>query len=614
MSKTVKIGGGHAHFEDTMDGYAGLLEAGVDYIVCDFLAELTMAFLAKDVRGNPDGYSPALLRDFRPWLKRIFGSGAKIVTNWGGLNARGAGEALGKMAAELGLNPKIAVIEGDDLRARADALQAAAPNDMFTGRPLPEGAKIASINTYFGAFPIAAALDAGADIVITGRVVDSALSLGALIHEFGWTAADHNRLAAGTLVGHLLECSSQVTGGIFTDWAAVPRWEDMGKPIAEVAEDGTIVLTKPEGSGGLVSTGTVAEQMIYEVGDPQAYVVPDVVCDFSEVTLTQIGPDRVELTGVRGYPPPAAYKVCTIYDEGWRGRIFMPIVGLAAVAKAKKQAQALFDRTNRMLRDRNGKPLNAADVEVIGDETSYGARSQQKASREIVAMITVDHDERDGIEIFLKEQMSAATSMAPGTSINILSGTGTGAIPLTRLFSFLLPKSEVTATVTMDGRSWAVPVETGGGFDPKMIRRPAELPVPDDIDPSVTVPLIALAWARSGDKGDLFNAGVFARRPEYAPYIAAALTPEAVRDWFAHFLDETRPARVDRYRLPASNGLNFVVHNSLDGGASSARRIDPLGKAMAQILLEIPIAVSPVIARSASSDYARREAEVEAFA
>jgi hypothetical protein len=614
MARTVKIGGGHAHFEDTMDGYAGLLEAGVDYIVCDYLAELTMAFLAKDVRGNPEGYSPALLRDFRPWLKAILGNGTRIVTNWGGLNARGAGAALQAMAGELGLSPRIAVIEGDDLRGQAEALQARNLHDMFNRRPLPQGAKIASINAYFGAFPIASALDAGADIVITGRVVDSALSLGALIHEFGWTAADHDRLAAGTLVGHLLECSSQVTGGIFTDWASVPRWEDMGKPIAEVREDGTIVVTKPEGSGGLVSIGTVAEQMIYEVGDPQAYVVPDVACDFSQAKLAQIGPDRVEITGVKGYPPPAEYKVCTIYDEGWRGRIFMPIVGLAAVAKAKKQSQALFDRTNRMLRDRNAKPLNAADLEVIGDETSYGPRSQQKRSREIVAMITVDHDEREGIEIFIKEQMSAATSMAPGTSINILSGTGTGAIPLTRMFPFLLPKSEIAATVTMDGKSWEVPVETAGGFDPGAIRRPAELPVPDDIDPATTVPLIALAWARSGDKGDLFKVGVFARRPEYAPYIAAALTSEAVRDWFAHFLDDSVPARVDRYRLPGSDGLNFVVHNSLDGGASSARRIDPLGKAMAQILIEIPIAVSPAIAQAASSDLARREAEVEAYA
>jgi hypothetical protein len=171
---------------------------------------------------------------------------------------------------------------------------------MFSGRPLPERASIASINAYLGAFPIASALAAGADIVITGRVVDSALTLGPLIHEFGWTVDDHDRLAAGTLAGHLIECSSQVTGGIFTDWDSVPGWADMAKPIAECHADGRIVLTKPEASGGMVSVGTVAEQMIYEVGDPQAYVVPDVVCDFSGVRLTEVGPHRVELTGVRG--------------------------------------------------------------------------------------------------------------------------------------------------------------------------------------------------------------------------------------------------------------------------------------------------------------------------
>jgi hypothetical protein len=613
VTKTIKVGGGHAHFEDTMDGYAGLLNAGVDYIICDFLAELTMAFLAKDARGNPEGYSPALLRDFRPWLSKILGRGTKLITNWGGLNPKGAAQALQALAAEVGCNPRIAVVEGDDLRPRAEALHAGGLTDMFTGQPLPDGAKIASINAYLGAFPIASALAAGADIVITGRVVDSALTLGALVHEFGWKPHDYDRLAAGTLAGHLLECSSQVTGGIFTDWASVPGWADMGKPIAECRADGTIVLTKPEESGGLVSVGTVAEQMIYEVGDPQAYIVPDVVCDFSQVKHAQIGPNRVELIGVKGYPAPSQYKVCTIYDEGWRGRIFMPILGIAAAAKARKQGEALFERTNRILRDRNSAPLSDVHVEVLGSEASYGARAQQRHSREVVAMITVDHDEREGIEVFLKEQLSAATSMAPGTSINILSGTGTGAVPRTRLFSFLLPKSEITPTVTMDGRTWEAPVETRGGFDPKAIARPDEPPAPSDADPQCTVPLIALAWARSGDKGNLFNVGAFPRRPEYAPYIAASLTPERVRDWFAHMFDDKLPARVDRYFLPGTNGFNFVVHNSLDGGASSARRFDPLGKSMGQNLLEIPISVSRRIAEIASAEQAGREAEYEAF-
>ncbi len=470
MADIVKIGGGLAFFDDSLDGFDALLDTGIDYIVCDYLAEVTMSFLALDKAGNPDGYSPLFLSDMRPYLKRIFDSGTKLVTNWGGLNPQGAAAALQALARELGCNPKIGVCEGDNLAGHGDELRAKGLTDMFNGRPLPDDAGIGTMNAYLGGFPIAAALDAGADVVITGRVVDSALTLGALIHEFGWQPGDHDLLAAGTLCGHLLECSTQTTGGTFTDWASVPGWENIGKPIAECSADGSFILTKPEGTGGLVSQGTVAEQM------------------------------------------------------------------------------------------------------------------------------------------------SAASAMAPGCGMNMLSVRGTGAIPLMRLFSFLVPKRELHPIAGIDGDSWEVPVETGGGFDPAMIRRPAEPPAPDDIDPSATVPLVELAWARSGDKGDLFNVGVFARRPEYAPYIAAALSTEAVRDWFVHFIDDSTPARVDRYLLPGSHGLNFVVHNSLDGGGSAGRRLDRLAKGMGQILLEFPIPVSAAIAEAASADQARREihyAEVE---
>ncbi len=613
----VKIGGGLAFFDDSLDGFNELLDAGVDYIVCDYLAEVTMSFLALDKAGNPEGFSPLFLSDMRPYLKRIFDSGTKLVTNWGGLNPQGAAAALQALAKELGCNPRIGVCEGDNLAGRGAELRAKGLKDMFNGRPLPEDAGIGTMNAYLGGFPIAAVLDAGADVVITGRVVDSALTLGALIHEFGWKPGDHDLLAAGTLCGHLLECSTQTTGGTFTDWASVPGWENIGKPIAECRADGSFILTKPEGTGGLVSQGTVVEQMIYEVSDPQAYFVPDVVSDFSEVKVTEVGSDRVEVKGAKGYPATADYKVCTISFEGWRGQIFTPVIGVAAATKARRQAKALFDRTNRILRDRNAKPLNQGHIELIGAEASYGARSRHTDTREVLAMISVDHDEREGVEIFLKEQMSAASAMAPGCGMNMLSVRGTGAIPLMKLFSFLVPKRELHPIASVDGKSWDVPVETSGGFDPsRRSKRLVELVVAGR-HRRARAPrcrLLALAWARSGDKGDLFNVGVFARRPEYAPYIAAALSAEAVRDWFIHFIDDGAPARVDRYRLPGSDGLNFVVHNSLDGGGSAGRRLDRLAKGMGQILLEFPIPVSPAIAEAASADQARREiqyAEVE---
>ena len=320
---------------------------------------------------------------------------------------------------ELGLEAKIGTVWGEDLRPRLDELRQGGMTEMFSGERLPDDVAVASANAYFGAFPIAAALDAGAQIVITGRVVDSALALGPLIHEFGWAPHDYDRLAAGTLVGHLTECSTQVTGGTFTDWEDVPNPAEIGNPIAECHADGFFVMTKPEETGGLVSIGTVAEQMIYEVGDPQGYIVPDVVCDFAGVALEAIGENRVAVSGARGYPPTDSYKVCLTYAEGWRARACQPIIGINAAGKARRQAAALEERTNRILRDRNLPPLSAFHLEVIGAETSYGPRARADNAREVVAMMTAEHDDQEGVEVFFKEQTSAISAMSPGTSLNL---------------------------------------------------------------------------------------------------------------------------------------------------------------------------------------------------
>jgi hypothetical protein len=592
--KTVRIGGALAFFEDSFYGHSALIGAGVDYLVYDYLAEVTMSILASD-RNNPGGFHLNFLQDIRPYFCDLLDCGIRIVTNWGGLNPEGAAAALRGLAAEFGKNPKIAVVRGDDLWPRMDALQANGVREMFSGDRLPENREISSANAYFGGFPIAAALDAGADIVITGRVVDSALSLGPLIHEFGWSAQDHDKLAAGTLVGHLLECSTQATGGLFTDWEDIPDPANIGNPICECCADGSFVLTKPGGTGGRVSIGTAVEQMIYEVSDPQAYFAPDVVADFSAAAFEQIGEDQVRITNVHGYPPTDSYKVCTTFNEGWRGQIYQPIVGLNAARKARRQAQALFERTNLILRNRNLKPLNLAHVEVLGAEESYGPRSRQQDAREVVAMMTVDHDEPEGVQIFLKEQICAISAMAQGTAMNLGGLTARGVMPRMRVFNFLLPKSQVTPIVTIEGREINYRTEISSGYLPEATVRPAEPTVPDDIDPESTVPLVRLAWGRSGDKGNLFNVGVFARQPRFYPYMAAALSADAVAGWFAHLVDDPTNPRADRYLLPSSNGLNFVVHESLGGGASLSARVDTLAKAMGQILLDYPIPISRAI-------------------
>ncbi|CAN7540769.1 DUF1446 domain-containing protein [Phenylobacterium sp. LjRoot219] len=593
--RPVRIGGGTAFFDDSWDGHPALLRAAVDYLVYDFLAELTMASLASNAARNPDGFSPNFLRDVRPFLREILGSGTRIITNWGGLNPHGAADALRALARELGCACKVAVVDGDDLRPRLHALRAGDVREMFSGEPLPADRPISSANAYFGAFPIAAGLAAGADVVITGRVVDSALALGALIHEFDWRPDDLDRLAAGTLVGHLLECSTQVTGGTFTDWEAVADPADIGNPIAECFADGAFVLTKPADTGGLVSIGTVAEQMLYEVSDPQAYVVPDVTCDFSAVTLEPQGPDRVLVRGATGRPAPSAWKVCATYTDGWRAQVYQPIIGMRAAAKAERQAQALFERTDRILRERNISPLKAAHVEVIGAETSYGPRSRARDAREVVAMMSVDHDQAEGVQVFLKEQVCAISAMAPGTALGLAGNLGRGVTPLMKVFNFLLPRAVAAPRLLVDGREVALGPADAESCDPASCVRPQEPARPTDVEPGLTVPLVALAWGRSGDKGDLFNVAAIAREPRFYPYIAAALSAEAVGDWFRHLVAEPAQPRIDRYLVPGVGALNFVVHDALGGGGSVCPRIDPIAKSMAQILLEHPIPVSRAI-------------------
>jgi len=596
--KIVKIGGAAGASIDSAMAVPQLLGVpGMGYLIFDYLGEGAMGLFAKLQQMDPNsGY----MTDFidvhvAPYMSELKAKGVKFIANAGALNPRGLAKALAKRAEEQGVSLKIGVVDGDDLRHRVDELRGQNYRDMFSGVGFPE--TVLSINAYLGGFPIAAALAEGADIVVTGRVVDSALILGPLIHEFGWKPTDYQLLAAGTAAGHLLECGAQSTGGTFTDWQDVPDWAHPGYPVGECRADGTFVMTKPEGTGGLCSVGTVAEQLLYEVSDPQAYIVPDVVCDFSQITLEQIGPDRVLVTNVKGYAPTATYKVCVTYEDGWRATALMPIVGIDAPAKAERQAAAILERTREMLRDRNLGDFSMTHVEVLDGEGSYGGRRHgHSTAREAVCKVAVEHDDKRAMDIFWREQFSAMMNMSVGTTIGSLSGFGRAPGPVTRMFSFLIDKPLVQAQVQVDGRD--VPFEAGrtAVFQQSMLIRPPAPPEPTFAHGGLVVPLIALAWARSGDKGDLFNVGVIARRAEYLPYIRAALTPEAVRDWYAQF----NATRVLRYDLPGFNALNFVVDESLAGGINNSPRLDAAAKGMGQHLLEFPVPVSPAIAAALS--------------
>ena len=588
-TRTVRIGGASAYYSDSTTSVAQLLRSDPppDYLIFDFMSEGTIGMMARAMANDPEG---GYQRDFAavhiaPNLPDIAAKGIKLIANAGSMNPAGCAADVQRVVDAAGAPLTVAYVEGDDLLGSVDMLRGADTREMFSGAPFPACPE--SVNVYLGAFPIAQALRAGADIVVTGRCADSALALGPLIHEFGWGEEAYDCLAAGTLVGHLLECGCQLTGGTFTDWEEVPGWEDMGYPLADVAPDGSCVLSKPDGTGGLLSIGTVAEQLLYEVSDPQAYIVADVVCDFSDVRLEQVGENRVAVSGARGYPATATYKAVASQPVAWRATYTQAIIGIDAARKAQRQGQALLARGERVLRAHNVAPFLRTHVDAIGAGSSYGDRAIDRGVHEVLMRVSVDHEDRAAAMMFSREASASTSGMAPGATATVTHHL----TQVSKLYLFLVDKGSVDVRVTIGGKATTCPIAAGHPFDPARIVRPP-VPVPPLVSEGMTaVPLIRLAWARSGDKGNLFNVAAIARRAEYLPWMRAALTAEAVGAWFAFLYPPGTDPRVSVFDVPGFHAVNLVLHDSLDGGILVSPRLDAAAKGMAQQLLEFPVPV-----------------------
>ncbi len=601
--KIIRIGGASGFWGESDMAVPQFLRASesgqkLDYIVFDYLAEITMSIMARARAKNPDlGYATDFVSAvIKPHISAIAKQGVKLISNAGGTNPLACAAAVRAVIAEAGLDMKVAVVAGDDLTSRA--AEFADAHEMFSGAPFPDPENIASINAYLGAFPIAAALDQGADIVITGRCVDSAVTLGACIHEFGWSRDDLDQLAGASLAGHILECGPQATGGNFTDWESIAEsMDNAGYPIAEIAGDGSFIATKPEDTGGIVNIGTIGEQMLYEIGDPQAYILPDVVCDFSAVALEQSGKNRVSVFGSIGHPAPNTYKTCATYSDGWKMVAPFFFIGVDAKRKAESFADNALKRTRAKLRASNVGDFDDVLIETLGDDSHFGAFGQAAESREVVLKIGVKHRDPKAAMLILKEATGMGLATPPGLAL--FAGGRPKPTPVVRLFSLLLPKSEISISVKIEDDSQEFGDAGGTAFDPATIQRPPHPALADNGAPMIEVPLIDLAWGRSGDKGDKSNIGIMPRNKSYAPYIWATLSEDRVRERFAHFLTEPEaPDSVERFYMPGTGAINFLLHDILGGGGVASMRNDPQGKSYAQILLATPISIPQSLAEA----------------
>ncbi|MBQ0903479.1 acyclic terpene utilization AtuA family protein [Micromonospora sp. U21] len=552
----IRIGNASGFYGDRFTAWREMLDGGeLDVLTGDYLAELTMLILGRDRLRDPDlGYAKTFLRQLETCLGTALERGTRIVTNAGGLNPAGLAAAINRLADRLDLPVKVGYVGGDAIQ-RPDALTA---------------------NAYLGAFGIAACLDGGADVVVTGRVTDASLVVGPAIARYGWGRDDLDELAGATAAGHLLECGAQVTGGNFSFFTELPDGGHRpGFPIAEVHPDGSTVLTKHPGTGGAVTVETVTAQLLYEVGGP-AYLGPDVVTRLDSVTLRPDGPDRVRVSGVRGTPPPATLKVGVNNLGGFRNSMTFVLCGLDIEAKAA------------LVQGQVEEAVGKDGLEFVLARTDHPDATDTEAASALLHVHLRDSDRTRAGRAFSAAAVELALASYPGCTLTTLPGDAT---PYGVFTAETVPQDAVehVAVLPSGERVPIAPPPTtclqGPPVQQNPITRGPSLPR------TRRGALGELVGARSGDKGGDANLGVWARSDAGHAWLRHWLTVERL----AELLPETAPLTVQRYELPNLRAVNFVIGGLLGAGVAASTRFDPQAKALGELLrsriVDLPVDV-----------------------
>ncbi|AKT37555.1 acyclic terpene utilization AtuA family protein [Chondromyces crocatus] len=558
------------------DRFSALEEAlrggPVHVITGDYLAELTMALLLRARMKDPRlGYAATFVSQLERILGECLDRGVKVVTNAGGLNPRGLATAIEALASRLGRSPRVAVVEGDDLAGRLDDLRREGQtfSHLDRGIPLAEaGGMPVTANAYLGGWGIRDALLAGADIVVTGRVADAALVLGPAAAHFGWARDDWDKLAGAIAAGHILECGAQATGGNYAFFEDVPGLEHVGFPLAEIREDGTAIITKHPGTGGLVSTGTVTAQLLYEIDAPR-YLTPDVTAHFDALELLQDAPDRVLVRGARGEPPPPTLKVGALVARGYRHTVGFYLAGLDLDAKAALLERALLAATG-------GREAFTRFEARIVRRPPPEPQSGEEALAELRVTVASPDPERVGRR-FAARAVELALSTVPGLTLTAPPGD---AIPDVAFWPCLVDREHIQERVVFGNEILTVPPPPTllVPSAPTAAEPPSTAPPHDG--PTERIALGRLFGARSGDKAGNANLGVWARSPAAHEFLRTFLTVERLEA----LLPETESYAVERYELPNLLALNFVIRGILGDGVGASSRLDPQAKTLSEVL------------------------------